>query len=277
MAQVLVDHLSAVMGWTPNPTRDVMSGYGVDGHVANGSFEEVAPFGGFGWRYSTVESGIDRIYSPDDAHDGNYYLRLDSGKSVHQPNPAKDGQVVIVTVLMRGASNGDKAKITIDFRDQEMWTAPLKTVTKTKTLTDGWVQYSMTATAPTGGSKPVYHTRLTLQATSGEYVDFDGVVMSITPYCGDGVCEGDETIENCALDCGCPNYLDCNDSEDCTIDTCELGQCINAWPSCGESDGCCGPGCTDDPDCASTCIQKGSLCTDDSECCTGRCKNGKCR
>jgi len=270
MAQVLADHLSSVLvGWDPIPS-DVMSGFGVDGDVANGSFEEVAPFGGFGWRYSTVDSGIVRIYHPapdgiptsESAYDGNYYLRLNNGKSVHQPNPAEDGQVVTVTVWIRGASNGDKAKITIDFRDQEMWTAPLKTVTHTiDDLTTNWQSYTMTATAPSGGSKPVYHTRLTLQAASGDYVVFDSVVMSIdTPGCGDGVCEGDETIENCSLDCICTSDSDCNNFEPCTIDTCEQGECINTW----------------DPDC-SACIQKGLACTDDSDCCTGRCKNGKCR
>jgi hypothetical protein len=251
MAQVLADHIESVLGWDP-ADQDVFSGFGVNGNVANGSFENVAPFGGFGWRYSTVDSGIDRFYSPDDAYDGGgeYYLRLNNGKIVHQPNPAEDGQIVTVNVWMRGASTGDQAKITIDFRDQEMWTAPLQTASQTKTLTEDWIQYDMTATAPTGGSKPVYHTRLTLQATSGDYVDFDGVVMSI---CGDGVCRGEETIENCAVDCD-DSYCDsdCNDFEPCTIDTCELGECINTWLSCGLDDGCCGPDCTaaNDPNCS---------------------------
>lgn len=261
MAQVLAEHLQSVMGWTPTKPSDVMSGFGVNGDVANGSFEEVAPFGGFGWRYSTVDDGIERIHSPDDAYVGNYFLRLFNGKSVHQPNPAVDGQVVTVNVWMRGTSDGDQARATIDFRDQEMWTAPLHTVTETFNLTSGWEQHTVTASAPTGGLKPVYHTRLTLQATSGDYVDVDGVVMSIdTPGCGDGVCEGDETIENCAKDCGCENDPDCNDLDPCTIDTCEQGECTYNL----------------DPDCP-TCIQKGLACTDDIECCTGRCKNGKCR
>jgi hypothetical protein len=44
MAIYLADHLQATLGWVPAP-QDVFSGFGRDGDVANGSFEEVAPFG----------------------------------------------------------------------------------------------------------------------------------------------------------------------------------------------------------------------------------------
>ena len=40
-----------------------MNGYGEDGDVANGSFEEVAPFGGWGRRYYD-DPGVSRIYDP---------------------------------------------------------------------------------------------------------------------------------------------------------------------------------------------------------------------
>jgi lysophospholipase L1-like esterase len=278
MAKVLADHLSDVMGWDQTP-RDVMSGFGVNGDVANGSFEEVAPFGGFGWRYSTTDNNIYRVEDPAGAVDGVFYLRLENGKAVHQPNPAVDGQTFIVTAWMRGASDGDQAKISIDFRDQEMWTSPLQTFSEIKTLSTDWDQYTMAATAPIGGLKPVYHTRLTLQATQGEYVDFDGLVMSISgPTCGDGVCEGDETSENCAIDCACTSDSGCNDGESCTDDTCDTstGQCINSWPSCGLEEGCCGPDCPNDPDCF-TCLSKGTACNSDSECCGNKCRGGKCR
>ena len=174
MAQVLADHLSSVMGWSQNPI-DVMDGFGHNGNVANGSFEEVAPFGGYGWRY--MASGVSRIYDPAGAYDGDYYLCLNSGKNVHQPNPANPGDEFTVTVWMRGATTGDQAKITIDFRDQKMWTAPLQTATETKTLTTSWQQYSMSATAPTGGPNPVFHTRLTLEAALGDIGYFDDAVL----------------------------------------------------------------------------------------------------
>ena len=239
MAQVLADHLSSVMvGWAPI-LSDVMSGFGVGGDVANGSFEEVAPFGGFGWRYSTADSGIDRKYSLTNAYDGEYYLRLNNGKSVHQPNPAEDGQVVTVTVRMRGASNGDQARVTIDFRDQEMWTAPLDTVTKIFNLTNGWEPHTLTATAPTGGSKPVYHTRLTLQAVSGDHVDFDSVVMNINdPSCPDP----DETICDDGIDNDCDELIDCDDS-DCSalpvcVNNCGNGICDSGEDQCNCADDC---------------------------------------
>ena len=59
MAVELADHLEEVMGWTA-AEPDVMSGYGVDGDVANGSFEQTAPFGGYGWRYADDE-GVTRV------------------------------------------------------------------------------------------------------------------------------------------------------------------------------------------------------------------------
>ena len=45
-----------------------MNGYGEDGDVANGSFEEVAPFGGWGRRYYD-DPGVSRIYDPGAAGD----------------------------------------------------------------------------------------------------------------------------------------------------------------------------------------------------------------
>ena len=44
MAMVLAGHIETVMGWVP-VAQDVMSGFGRNGNVANGSFEQSAPFG----------------------------------------------------------------------------------------------------------------------------------------------------------------------------------------------------------------------------------------
>jgi hypothetical protein len=175
MAQVLADHLTSVMGWAQGP-RDVMNGFGIYGDVANGSFEEAAPFDGYGWRYYT-SPGVSRVYAPAGAFDGSYHLRLANGAASHQPIPADDGDVFVLTVWMRGAHDGDEVDITIDFRDQEMWTAPLQVATETKIVTSDWQQYSMTATAPTGTSNPVFHTRVTFKSAPGDTVDIDGVGM----------------------------------------------------------------------------------------------------
>jgi hypothetical protein len=181
MAQVLADHLSEEMGWTMG-VRDVMSGLGVNGDVANGSFEEVAPFGGYGWRYRT-DVGVSREYDPVGAHSGDFYLRLSDGAASHQPSPATPGETVSVSAWMRGSYEGDEVYVTLDFRDQEMWTAPLQTDTEVVILESGWNQYSMSATAPVGTERPVYHSRVTFTAASGAIVDIDDVAMSISGDC----------------------------------------------------------------------------------------------
>jgi len=174
MAMVLIDHLASVMGWEAGE-QDVMSGYGAGGELANGGFEQVAPFGGFGWRYYT-DGGVERL-SDGTAHEGAYFLRLPSGAEVHQPNPARGGQEVEVTLWLRGASEGEQAEVTVDFRDQEMYTAPIQSETTSIELTADWARYTVSATAPEGGPRPVFHTRLTL-ASAGGTLDVDGLEMT---------------------------------------------------------------------------------------------------
>jgi hypothetical protein len=192
MARFLVEHLENELGITAPNEIDVMDGFGRDGNVANGSFEEVAPFGGFGWRYF-LDPGVSRIHDPSGAYDGDYYLRLSDGAKSFQTNPAKSGETFTVTAWMRGGSGGEQADITIDFRDQSMGgydISPMIAYTETKTLTGGWEQYSMTATAPTD-MNPVFGTRTTFRAGSGDTVEIDYVRMSCPAYsyCGDGACD----------------------------------------------------------------------------------------
>ena len=68
--------------------------------------------------------------------------------------------------------------MTIDFRDQQMFTAPLQSTTQRKTLTTQWQPYTIVATAPAAGPRPVFHTRLTLTPTAGSTVDVDSVSMT---------------------------------------------------------------------------------------------------
>jgi hypothetical protein len=172
--------------------QDVFSGFGVGGNVANGSFEEAAPFGGWGWRYYD-DYGVSRVYDPAGAYDGDYYLRLADGAHSQQTNPASSGETFTVTTWMRGASNGDQADMTIDFRDQGdggREVDPVVAFTETKTLTTSWQQYTMTATAPTSGN-PIYGTRTTFTAGGGDTVEIDYVRMSCpsSSYCFDGTCD----------------------------------------------------------------------------------------
>jgi len=174
MAMYLIRHLESVMGWEAD-VQDVMSGYGADGGLANGGFEDVAPFGGYGWRYYT-DGGVARI-SDGTAQEGEVFLRLPDGASVHQPNPASGGQEVEVTLWLRGAGEGDEVEVTIDFRSQEMYTPAIQSETTTLALTTEWAQYTVSAAAPEGGPRPVFHTRLTLEAKAGT-VDVDGLAMT---------------------------------------------------------------------------------------------------
>jgi len=176
MAQVLAEHITSIMGWVPTAS-DVMNGYGQGGDVANGGFEEIAPFGGYGWRYFT-DLGVDRIFSPNAAYEGNHYVRLTNQAKIHQPNGASGGNVVTATLWLRSSVPGGTAKVTIDFRNQQMYTSPLQSTTTPLTLGTTWQPYVVFDTAPLGGT-PVFHTRLTVQASPGSQVDVDGISMSV--------------------------------------------------------------------------------------------------
>ena len=177
MAQVLAAHVETVLGWTPGPS-DVMSGLGMNGDVANGSFEESAPFGGYGWRYYT-DTGVSRVEDTT-AQDGAHYLRLENGAASHQPFPASGGDTMTVIAWMRAANDNEQIEITLDSRDQEMWTTPLQVDSKVYNLSTDWQPYSLTSTAATGTPRPVFHGRVTFTAGVGATVDIDNVVLSVT-------------------------------------------------------------------------------------------------
>jgi hypothetical protein len=175
MALLLADHLETVMGWEAGPA-DVMTGYGEGGDLANGSFEEVAPFGGYGWRYVS-DPDVQRIEDATAAHDGSHFIRLSDRANIHQPNPATANQVVTATLWLKGESGGEQATIVVDFRDQEMWTDPIDVTLQTVTLTADWAEYSISATAPEA-VPAVFHTRLTIQAGEGDTIDVDALAMT---------------------------------------------------------------------------------------------------
>ena len=176
MAEYLAQHLESQLGWTRSQPTDVMCGFGLGDDVANGSFEQVAPFGGYGWRYFD-RPGVERIEDPAGAHDGDYFVRLTS-EPIFQPNPALNGDTFRVDVWLRAQQAGKRVDLTLDFRDQEMWTQPLFEETERKTLSTTWQLFSITATAPTVTSKPVFHTRLTLSPVGNAVVDVDAVSMT---------------------------------------------------------------------------------------------------
>ena len=123
-----------------------------------------------------MRAGVERIEDEDEARTGAFFLRLSDGAEAHQPNPASDGQQVAVTLWLRGSAHGDTAEVTLDFRDQEMWTTPLQSETTTLALTTDWTEHVVIATAPTAAPRPVFHTRLTITASEGT-VDVDALEM----------------------------------------------------------------------------------------------------
>jgi len=270
MAHVLAAHLKEIpdLEWEEFPAG-VMNGYGTDGNVANGGFEEIAPFGGFGWRYYE-DQDVSRVSDSGDAHGGSSFLRLSNGAPAHQPNPAIEGETFSVAVWMRGSSEGSQVEMTIDFRDQEMWTDPLQSFPKTIDLTTVWAPYEMSATAPTGTARPVFHTRLTFRAAVGSTVDIDDVVMSlgvVSDVCTDG---DDDGFGNPG-DGSCPAgpKTDCIDSDpDVNPDAGEF--CDN-----GIDDNCNFLVDDDDPACQTWCAEFGDSCTTGSDCCSGNCSKGK--
>ena len=222
-----------------------MNGYGMDGDVANGSFEETAPFGGYGWRYLT-DAGVSRLFDPAGATRAICTCAWPMAPRHISPIPAADGDTFTVSAWMRGAQDGDQVDITMDFRDQEMWTDPLQTATETMTVTSEWQPYSMTATAPTGAERPVYHTRVTFAADSGDTVDIDDVVGNRGGgACGNGSCDPGEGPCNCPADCGSPPLAEaaCDDSED--------NDCDSLF-DCDDAD------CAGDPICLSACDNDGT-------------------
>ena len=112
-----------------------------------------------------------------EAYEGTHYVRLAHGADIHQPIPASDGDVVDLTVLARGLVDGATLQATIDFRNQEMYTAPLQSTSETFVLSTDWQSFAMQATAPSG-LDPVFHTRVTLEGGTGG-AEVDAVSTSV--------------------------------------------------------------------------------------------------
>ncbi|MBN1947068.1 MAG: trypsin-like peptidase domain-containing protein [Bradymonadales bacterium] len=72
--------------------------------------------------------------------------------------------------------------------------------------------------------------------------------FSFAIYCGDMVCDGPETSENCPEDCGSGSF--------CGDHICDPGETPESCPE----------------DCAGSCLPSGAACTLNSECCSQKCK-----
>ena len=180
-AYVLLDHITKLNPeWKQVNPGDIVDGFGRNGDFANGSFEHAAPFGGFGWRYR--KDGVERVYDPEGAADGDYYIRLDAGEKVHQPTDATGdflpgatvgGETYFVSAKIRGSA-GAKAQIIFDFQGQQIWTRG-KEYPTTFDLSTEWQTYRTSIVAPAGK----WTVFTTLKSLSGT-VEFDDVRMSMS-------------------------------------------------------------------------------------------------
>ena len=140
----------------------------------NGGFEEVAPFGGFGWRYYTG-AGVERITTAPDAYEGTAFLRLSQEANVHQP--ATNGQTIDVSLWARGAS----CRRHPTTRHRLSGSSHVEYATRprgpTTELDTDWTQVQFTVTAPAETKRPIF-TRLTLLAGEDSTVDIDGIEMT---------------------------------------------------------------------------------------------------
>jgi hypothetical protein len=109
-------------------------------------------------------------------YDGNHFVRLQAGATIHQPNPAHNGATITATLYARSATAG-QLQLTIDFRDQTMYTAPLISHSETFSLNESWQAYTITFQAPTTTTTPVFHTRLTIAAAQAA-IEVDAVQMT---------------------------------------------------------------------------------------------------
>jgi hypothetical protein len=199
-ARILADHiLSLGLGFTQAQDAEIFNPFGDGFDMANGSFEEkaIGVFGAFGWRYFD-DPGVNRVYDPAVAPDGDYYLSLTNNTggtywgSVHQgtdatgdflPGGTSGIQDYYITLMMKGTS-GAQTEISAEHQQQAVYDDGVTGIhAQTIDVTTSWAEYTVHLTAPSG----TWKNRIRLRATSGT-VDIDHVRMSNTPpaTCGNG-------------------------------------------------------------------------------------------
>lgn len=177
-ARVLAEHIESLnLGLSVQQDAGIFDGLGRDFDVANGSFESIAKggFNAFGWRY--YDDGVERVCGTGEASDGDCFVRLNTGETVHQgidatgdllPGATSGGQQYVVTATIRG--NGI-AGISADYEQQELYTRQNREE-QMFNVTTTWQDYSATFTAPDG----TWTTYVSLRAESGD-IEFDNIRM----------------------------------------------------------------------------------------------------
>lgn len=191
-AHMLAEHIASLNpAWSIQNANEIGNSFSPDGNVSNGSFEDVAPFGSYGWRYFD-DPGVERVQDAAGAADGSHYLRLTASSNhqgVHQatdatgdllPGATQGGETYTMTAMIRGTSSGAQAQIETHFQGQELWThkteqgSPYAYQISTFNVTTEWQEYSHTFTADAG----VWQLLNYLKASQGT-VEFDNVQLTV--------------------------------------------------------------------------------------------------
>ena len=180
-ARLLTQHIASLgLGFTIVKQAEVFDGFGHNFDVANGSFEFSAKsnFPAFGWRYAG--EGVERIYSPEKAVDGQYFLRLSQGQQVHQGTDASgdfqsggltEVQHYVLKAMIRSQDENGVALLMADFEEQALYKRA-NGQQEVIEVTQQWQEYEVTFSAPVGSWK----TYISLKAQNGT-IDFDNVRM----------------------------------------------------------------------------------------------------
>jgi lysophospholipase L1-like esterase len=180
-ARLLAKHIASLdLGFTIVKQAEVFDGFGHDFDVANGSFEFSAKskFPAFGWRYAG--EGVERIYAPEKAVDGQYFLRLSQGQQVHQGTDASgdfqsggltEVQHYVLKAMIRSQDENGVSLLMADFEEQALYKRA-NGQQEIIEVTQQWQEYEVTFSAPVGSWK----TYISLKAQNGT-IDFDNVRM----------------------------------------------------------------------------------------------------
>lgn len=168
-ANIIARHVAAQLH-LPKPPLSDLSSFAPPGRVANGSFEKsTLPGVADGWR---PHGAVTLVEKASDAKSGTKYLKMDDGAWAHFANGAGPGDEFTVTGWMRGAKNGARGKLKLEFKDQGQHT--IGTGEGLKTVTAQWRRYTTTASAPA----KTWSVWVALAAEKNETVHFDDVQLT---------------------------------------------------------------------------------------------------
>lgn len=168
-ANILAQHIANKLN-IEQPNLSELSSFASYGELSNTSLEKSTLDGvADGWR---SHGNVTLVENVSDAVDGTYYLTLYNTAWVNFANDAQPGHTFTIKGWLRGANNGDKGKLKLEFKDQAQKT--IATEEGLQILSTEWQEFTTTATAPEG----TWSVWVVLVAENQDNVDFDNISMS---------------------------------------------------------------------------------------------------